>query len=52
MILSHYFIRKKIFSMQLQPAVSQTKSLSLEEAERIILVYDYADKEVVEDCLA
>lgn len=52
MILSHYFIRKKILSMQVQPAVRQPKALSLEEAERILLVYDYADKEEVEACLA
>ena len=34
--------------MQVQPAVRQPKALSLEEAERILLVYDYADKEEVE----
>ena len=39
-------------SMQVQPAVRQPKALSLEEAERILLVYDYADKEEVEACLA
>ena len=38
--------------MQVQPAVRQPKALSLEEAERILLVYDYADKEEVEACLA
>ena len=37
--------------MQVQPAVRQPKALSLEEAERILLVYDYADKEEVEACL-
>lgn len=52
MILSRYFIRKKILSMQVQPAVRRPKALSLEEAERILLVYDYADKEEVEACLA
>lgn len=38
--------------MQVQPAVRQPKAFSLEEAERILLVYDYADKEEVEACLA
>ena len=52
MILSHYFIRKKILSIQVQPAVRRLKALSLEEAERILLVYDYAGKEEVEACLA
>ena len=39
-------------SMQVQPVVRQPKALSLEEAERILLVYDYADKVEVEACLA
>lgn len=52
MILSHYFIRKKILSMQVQPAVRRPKGLSLEEAGRILLVYDYSDKDEVEACLA
>ncbi len=52
MILSHYFIRKKILSMQVQSAVRRPKALSLEEAERILLVYDYSDKDEVEACLA
>ncbi|WP_251967711.1 hypothetical protein NEE14_001740 [Parabacteroides sp. AD58] len=52
MILSHYFIRKKILSILAQPATRQPKGLSLPEAEHILLVYTYPDKEEVEACLA
>lgn len=51
MILTHYFIKKKVEKQAAVLSGRKRKYCSLEEARRLLVFYQEKDKEVVEPCL-